>query len=479
MATQYSFVHEIPPDTPLVSLASHRRFSKAGWRRLRQKISRRRRFVPAATNGSSTTVDSSDIDTKGGVLAAAYSDLSYPMAEWGHQTIHVVSVSMFLKFFHNFIPPSASPNHGYYRSHGNTSHRVHSSKVDKASHKGKGTLRITQNTPGSHGGSSGGGRKGTGRGGNNGKPPPKDGHRYPSVTQPPKIFGCPFYVTDPITYHECSNIRLRRTSDVSGHLARRHLLQDKILGTGRGHGHDVESADEAETVEEMQQTGTCKSPNDIKLYHANCRKEFFGPTASEMLKRHTDDELCPSMGTEETGMLLPREFQTLLSESKKVNSSVAKWYAMWRVCFPSLSTSKVAVPPSPYLDMTVSREHGRQVVSQALSHMFVSIASLDLICDQIISRIYLGKSHTDAEVQQIVRDQQQQRTIELQQAQYGEQQQRTIDLQQTQYGETFPPVPTYPELQPPNIGYNQPQDLMDLEFAYPANLIDGNPDDPH
>ncbi|KAF9765395.1 hypothetical protein IL306_002339 [Fusarium sp. DS 682] len=273
-------------------------------------------------------------------------------------------------------------------------------------------------------------------------------------------------MTDPARYHECSNLRLRRPSDVSGHIARCHLLQEKILVTGR----DTESADEAETVEEMQQTGTCKSPDGIKLYHPRCRMEFFGRDAAENLKRHCDEGRCPLMGIEETGMLLPEEFDILLSESKKVTSSVAKWYAMWGVCFPPLSTSKVlTVPPSPYLEMTVSRELGQELVLQALNSVFMENLNLNSICDQIISGIYLGKSQTDAEVRQIVQ---------------GQQQQRMMLLQQAQYEELYRSVSSYPQLQPSGFppydvgssgfGYIPSQEeYMDLDFD-PTNLNAGN-----
>jgi hypothetical protein len=412
MLPKLSYYHGPSPEAPLASLASSTRLPrKIRWRHLRQKLSRHRRQTAAAINGSSTTVDSSDITLKDGIPAAAYSDLSYPLVEWGHQATPTVVRPTFYNLLSKLIPQSAPPNNGHYKTYGTTSHKTPSKKTDKAGHRGKSTGKDAR-----HPGSGGGGKGGRGRGGNNGQPPP-DGYRYPPLgdKRPPKTFGCPFYMTDPLQYHECSSLRLRRPSDVSQHIGRSHLLREIKLTRRR----DTESADKTETEEKMQQAGACTNANGIRLYHTRCRIEFYGPSAEDNLQNHCNNIVCYPAGIEETGVLLPSEFKDLRAERDSATGSVAKWYAMWRVCFPPLITTRFrTVPASPYVETTVPREQGEYTIRQALNNVFTSMGDPRPMFDQIVNGIYLGESQADAEVQQIVQDQQQQRDLMLQQADY-------------------------------------------------------------
>ncbi|KAG5746613.1 hypothetical protein H9Q70_010697 [Fusarium xylarioides] len=194
---------------------------------------------------------------------------------------------------------------------------------------------------------------------------------------------------------------------------RSHLLRTMRLVRRR----DTETIDRAESEESMQQDGTCVNANGIKLYHQKCRVEFNGPNAEENLQHHCNNIVCYEAGIEQTGVMLPAEFRALIDARDSVTGGVAKWYAMWTVCFPPLVTTRFrTVPASPYVETTVPRELGEYTIRQALSNGFMGDQSL--ITDQIVNRIYLGDAMTDLEVQQTVQDQQQEREVELNRADY-------------------------------------------------------------
>ncbi|KAL5610195.1 hypothetical protein FOVSG1_004876 [Fusarium oxysporum f. sp. vasinfectum] len=404
MVSQLSYHHGPFVDVRRATLASNSRFSRIRWRRLRQKFSRHQLQTPVPINTSTTTVDSSDTNLEYGIPAAASSDLSHPLVEWGHQ-----ATPWLYRLLSKLNTQSAPPNNGYYKTYGNTSHRVSSKKVEKSGHKGKSTVKDARNS-----GSGGGGKGGKGKGGNNSQPPP-DGYRFPPLgdTRPPKTFGCPFYMTDPLQFHKCSSLRLRRPNDVSQHIMRSHLLRRIKLVRRR----DAESTDNAESEERMQEAGTCTNANDIRLYHTTCRIEFCGPNAEENRQNHCDNIVCYKVGIEQTGVLLPSEFRDLIAARDSVTGSVAKWYAMWGVCFPPLVTTRFrTVPASPYVETTVPREQGEYTIRQALRNMLMGDRSLTF--DQVVNQIYLGDAQTDIDVQQTVQYQQQERDLKLQQADY-------------------------------------------------------------
>ncbi|KLO93608.1 uncharacterized protein FFB20_10446 [Fusarium fujikuroi] len=412
MVSQLHYDHLPSTDAPWASLVSNSMLPRVRWRRLRQKFSRHRLQKAVRMNTSSTTVESSDTNLK---YRAVFPQRRPGPSRAGTRWFGGVNRSPPLifrpaKFLRKLIPQPATPTHGHYKTHGNASHRVASKKVVKSGHKGKGTGKDSQKS-----GPSSGGKGGKGKGGNNSQPPP-NGYRFPPLlddTRPPKTFGCPFYISDPLQFHDCSSLRLRRSSDVSQHLMRSHLLRTMRFVRRR----DTESTERAESEESMQQDGTCVNPNGIRLYHQLCRMEFNGPNAEESLQDHCNNTMCYKAGIEETGVMLPAEFRALIAARDSVPGGVAKWYAMWAVCFPPLITTRFrTVPASPYVETTVPRELGEYTIRQALSNRLMGDQSL--VTDQIVNQIYLGDTQTDFEVQQTVQDHQQERDLELQRADY-------------------------------------------------------------
>ncbi|PNP85186.1 hypothetical protein FNYG_01415 [Fusarium nygamai] len=361
--------------------ASKSRSLRMRWPHLRQKLSPRiwQKSTPI-NNTSSTTVDSSDISLKNGIPAVAAGDLNYPSVEWGEGR---QATPTFSKLFSKLVLQPASPNNGHYKTQGTTSHQTRSKRPDKAGQRRKSASKGARDA-GSGSGSGGGGKGGKGRGGGNGPPPP-DGWRFPPLgdARPPKCLGCPFYMTEPLRYHECSSLRLQRPSDVSQHIKRTHLLQEIGLGFLR----DTESIDRTEGSE----AGTYTNANDITLYHATCRIEFHGPTAEENRQDHCRNLECVEAGIEDTGVMLPAEYDILTGARDAVSGSVAKWYAMWKVCYPPVR--RVGYPPATTTILTRFRT--------VPASPYVS---------------YLGGDETDRELQQIVQDQQRQRDLDIRQA---------------------------------------------------------------
>lgn len=340
--------------------ASGSRFLRIRWPHLRQKLSRHKSRTSAPIDTSSTTVDSSDTSLKYDIPALASGDLSYPLVEWGPQATPAVLRATLYKLLSKVAPQSAAPDDGNCKTHGTTSHQTRN-KPEKAGNRRKSTSKGARDY-----GSAGGGKGGKGRGGGNGQPPP-DGWRFPPLgnARPPNYLACPFHKTDPLRYYGCSNLRMLRPSDVSLHLFRKHLLREIRLELRR----DTESIDRTETEEAV----ACTNANDITLYHARCRMEFHGPNAEENLRYHYLNMECSEVGIEDTGVILLSEYEEIISARNAENGDVAKWYAIWGVCYPP--TSLRAVPASPYVG-----------------------------------------DETDANVQQILQDLQRQRGLQLQEA---------------------------------------------------------------
>ncbi|KAF5590936.1 uncharacterized protein FSUBG_10665 [Fusarium subglutinans] len=234
------------------------------------------------------------------------------------------------------------------------------------------------------------------------------GYQYPppGEFQLPLIFACLFCATDPVQFHECSNLRLRRLSDVSQHVERCHLLQEVKLCTAQG----AEAA-----IKKGNEKGTCTDPNHIRVYDPICRLEFRGPSAEADLERHLADNNCQPKTIEETGMLLPREFETLLSERDRATASPeAKWYAMWSVCFLHLTTTRFKnVPASPYVQTIVAREAGETRIRQALDDLPIPLELRKYTFDVIVNGLYPVQSGADAGIKEIVKSQQEKRTSAL------------------------------------------------------------------
>ncbi|KAF5710537.1 ankyrin protein [Fusarium mundagurra] len=366
--------------------ASKSRFPRIRWLHLRQKLSphKGQTYAPIS-NTSSTTVDSSDISLKNGIPAVAAGDLNYPLVEWGEgrqasQANPTVFQPTFYKLFSKLVLQPASQNNGHYKTQGTTSHQTRSKRPDKDVQRRKSSSKGAQDA-GSGSGSGGGGKGGKGRGGGNGPPPPY-GWRFPLDARPPRCLGCPFYMTEPLRYHECSNLRLQRPSDVSQHIQRTHLLRE----TGPEFLRDTESIDRTQSSE----AGTYTDDNDITLYHTTCRMEFHGFTAEENRRYHCLLE-CTELGIEDTGVLLPAEYEILTGARDAASGRLAKWYAMWKVCYPPVR--RVGYPPATTTILT----------------RFPTVPASPYVS-------YLGGDETDRELQQIVQDQQRQRDLDIQQA---------------------------------------------------------------
>ncbi|KAI1028711.1 hypothetical protein LB503_002601 [Fusarium chuoi] len=385
--------------------ASKSRVPGLRWSNLRQKLSSHKSQTSAPINTSSTTVDSSDISLKNGIPAVAAGDLSSPSLEWGHgnQAIPTAFRPTFYKLLSKLAPQSPSPNNGHYKTQGTTSHQTRSNKPEKAGQRRKSSSKGARDFGSGSGSGSGPGSGGGGKGGKGNGPPPPDGWRFPHLgdARPPKHLGCPFYLTDPLRHHQCSNLRLSRPSDVSLHLFRKHVLREINLGTT--------STDTTEADENAQHAGSCKNADGITRYHPTCRMEFHGPNAEEKLRNHCLN-WCDEAGIEESGVMLPSEFEKLKKARDGANGTVAKWYAMWRICYPPISTRGRIVPASPYVETTVPREQCEHIIRQAL----LSSTNQRVNPRQIVDEIYFGE--TDREVQRIVQIQQEEPDSEVQEA---------------------------------------------------------------
>uniref|UniRef100_A0A0D2XKJ3 Uncharacterized protein n=1 Tax=Fusarium oxysporum (strain Fo5176) TaxID=660025 RepID=A0A0D2XKJ3_FUSOF len=162
----------------------------------------------------------------------------------------------------------------------------------------------------------------------------------------------------------------------------------------------------------------CTESNLIKIYDAICRQEFHGPHAEQSFILHrTVDGACQLRTIEETGMLLPEEFEELKNKRDGVRGSVAKWYAMWRVCFPPLNalmaTRFRTVPASPYIQAMVPPEAGRMATLQVLSAFGIQPQYCQSMSAQILNGLYPAALQGDSEVQQAVQSQQERRKLEL------------------------------------------------------------------
>ncbi|KAF5681680.1 ankyrin 3 [Fusarium circinatum] len=369
------------PDRSLSSLNSHGILSKEPWRYAEPK---------ARQGPSAMAVNSSDDKVKNS-LSTARNDIDSP---WGYHFPPIMMEPSFLnaldELLEKFKNQLILSNDDYHRVHGGHSHKTSSRRPGDRSCKGQNAAQDSAKPA-----SIARGKDTKGKGTD--PEPPSDGFRYPpsGEAQLPKVFGCPFYISDPVRFHECSKHRLRRLSDVSQHIERCHLLQEVRLCTTLGEGAGRNGAEKA----------TCTDPNLIKFYDTTCRREFHGPTAEEKFRLHLATSCYDLKSIEDTGMLLPVEFRTLLSERDGVTGSVAKWYAMWRVCFPP--TGVRTIPVSPYVQTIVSRERAETIVRQALELRSIP-EDYSLILSQVLDRIYPIAYATDPEVQAAVRYQQRQ-----------------------------------------------------------------------
>ncbi|CCT63203.1 related to ankyrin 3 [Fusarium fujikuroi] len=217
---------------------------------------------------------------------------------------------------------------------------------------------------------------GNDRDGGNGRKGIFDGLRYPQQTNPPKVFGCPFYISDPAQHHECSSFRLRRLADVSQHIVRSHMLGDNV-------------PDILPSI----------SSDKICVYCTWCRQEFHGSGAERRLHDHST--ACQARKRpatiEETGVLVPEEFKELRSELMMASGNIAKWNVIWHKCFPHTPA------PPPYVDIPASQPEAQRILQQLLASSAANPWSSAEIrqswIDKALSAIYSGSPFSGTESQ--------------------------------------------------------------------------------
>ncbi|RBR26693.1 uncharacterized protein FIESC28_00476 [Fusarium coffeatum] len=397
--------HKPPHRESLASAASHRRLPKRLLHLFNQKSSHNSETHLASKRSSSTPSDSSDNSSHGGVV---YSDTGYPIIDEDHQVVTVDSEPAIWRSINRIaqrikLELDLDSNDGH-KTHG-CSQKRHTDNPDQGSREEKKQKqgRGSRNTGG--GGGGGGGKKngGANGGGSGGKQPP-DGHRYP-VPPPhsgPQFFACPFHKFDPVRYDCCSSVRLTRLCDVSQHIGRRHLLRDVKQKTTNAN---------AEPTDNVELVGNAKAEEAVAFYCPKCRMEFFGTTAEANLRQHLPCQTPQPATSEQTGMLLPAEFERLVEARNKATGDIPKWYAMWKACLPNKPPPKspyfalpgqeavvetATVLPEVEVETLAPRSQGEEIIRRALqdclSHFFLSEDVIDATVNHVLNGLYPGSS---------------------------------------------------------------------------------------
>ncbi|KAF5659792.1 ankyrin protein [Fusarium circinatum] len=210
--------------------------------------------------------------------------------------------------------------------------------------------------------------------------------RFPQQNSPSRQYMvCPFEKYDPARYESCRGRRLRRISDITYHISRVHVLRGvQVLRDG---GPSLM---------------TTTSTENICAYCSRCRHEFRVQDARERLYDHT--LICQASNQpatiEQTGVLLPREFEELKSEVSSVSGIDAKWNVIWIKCFPATS------PPPPYasnVSNIVSQPKAQKILQQLLSSSAANPWSSSEIkqsrIEKALGAIYFGLPFTEIEPQ--------------------------------------------------------------------------------
>ncbi|KAF5537106.1 ankyrin protein [Fusarium phyllophilum] len=384
---------------PLASHASHKRLPKRLLHLFKQKSPRDSETPLASKRSSSTPSDSSDSSGDG--------DTGYPRIDGDQQVVTVDSEPAILRFLGRIaqslkLELDLDGNDGH-KTHGSSQKR-HADNPDQGSREEKKQKqgRGSRNT----GGGGGGGKKNGG--GNGGKQPP-DGHRYPvppphSDPQNKPPFACPFQKFDPVRYDCCSKVRLKRPSDVSQHIGRCHALKDVKQKTANAEQH-------AEPEDNVELVGNAEAEEQVAFYCSKCRMEFFGTTAEANLRQHLPCHTSQPATIEQTGMLLPAEFDQLNAARTKATGDIPKWNAMWKTCFPNKPAPKspyfalpgqeavverLTVLPEIQVETLVPRSQGGEIIHRALndclSHLFLTQHQIDAIVNQVLNGLYPGSS---------------------------------------------------------------------------------------
>lgn len=397
--------HKPSSQEPLASQPSHRRLSKRLLHFLNKKSPNDSQSPEAPKRSSSTPSDTSDSSGDGVVI---YSNADYTRIDEDHQAVILDSEPAVLRFLDR-IAQRLRLELDLYRNDGHKAHG--SSQKRHADNQNQGSREEKKQKQGQgprntrDGG--GGGKK---NGGGNGGKQPQDGHRYPvppphtgSQKNPP--FACPFHKFDRIRYEGCSKVRLKRLSDVSQHIERRHVLKEVKQKTANA-DNDAEAADNVEFV------GNAGAEEQVTLYCPKCRMELFGTTAEANLRQHLPCRARQPTTIEQTGVLLPAEFDQLIAARTKASGDIPKWNAMWKTCF-----SNKPVPNSPYfvlpgqevvtvlpevqVETPVPRSQAGEIIRRALndcpSHFIFIEGEIDTIVDQALNGIYPGEPQTSTD----------------------------------------------------------------------------------
>ncbi|RBR12030.1 hypothetical protein FVER53590_04371 [Fusarium verticillioides] len=442
--------HKPSPQEPLASQPSHRRLSKRLLHFFNQKSPNDSQSPQAPKRSSSTPSDTSDSSGDGVVI---YSDADYTRIDEDHQAVILDSEPAVLRFLDRIaqrlrLELDLYSNDGH-KAHGSSQKR-HADNQNQGSREEKKQKQVEgfRNTRDGRGGGKKNG------GGNGGKQPP-DGHRYPVPpphTGPQKNppFACPFHKFDPARYDCCSSVRPKRPCDVSLHIRRCHLLEDVKQKTA-----NAEPADNVELV------GNAEAEEQVAFYCSKCRVEFFGTTAEANLRQHLPCQTPQPATIEQTGVLLPAEFNQLNAARTKASGDISKWNAMWKTCFPDKPVPKspyfalpgqeaVTVLPEVQVETPVPRSQAGEIIRRALkdcpSHFIFTQGETDTIVDQALNGIYPGEPKTSTDTR-----------LEVQQRQTP---QRQISQQQTSQqpfngaatSSVFEPsaVPAAPQAYPPS-----------------------------
>ncbi|KAG5825793.1 hypothetical protein H9Q74_004113 [Fusarium xylarioides] len=105
----------------------------------------------------------------------------------------------------------------------------------------------------------------------------------------------------------------------------------------------------------------------------------------------------PPATIEQTGVLVPKEFDDLRSAVAMASGNIAKWNAVWHKCFPATPA------PPPYIEIAVSQAKAQGILQQLLASPAVSPWSSVEIKQSVINKalgaLYCGLPLTEIEAQ--------------------------------------------------------------------------------
>ncbi|KAF5633852.1 WD repeat-containing protein [Fusarium tjaetaba] len=192
--------------------------------------------------------------------------------------------------------------------------------------------------------------------------------RYPKLDSPARpSFECPFVKYDPTRYQTCRGSRLHAFSYVIQHIARRHVLRDVV-----------------------PESDPSIAPNMICVSCTWCRQVLHGPGAEGRLREHTRSCRASKRPAtiEETGVLVPKEFDDLKSAVYMVSGSIAKWNVIWHTCFPATPA------PPPYVEIAASLPEAQRILQQLLSssaaNPWSSAEIKQSVIDKALGSLYFG-----------------------------------------------------------------------------------------